>query len=188
MVSTVWDSAVLLSRWLISHAGVVERFGQVVELGEIWVGGAMLVVQLNQQGAGTGLAGLVCSRINKRACVTLTDLPGCIKRLEANVALNKSTAKCSSLTWGESTFQLLERSAPCLVLAADCLLPYNPKLLIALANTIVFLLQSHQQSEALVAFEERCNVEEFFTSLKTLKWEVVESLDKDTIKIVRITR
>ncbi len=171
--STVWDSAVLLSRFLMKNASSLSEFSRVVELG-----------------SGTGLAGLVASKVLKSASVTLTDLPGCVDRLDSNIALNQSNANCVSFIWGQvdNVDPIMLSDDPCLVLAADCLLPYNPILLRLLADSISFLVRRNPKSQALIAYEERCPCDEFYIALREngMTWHEIESVDRGTLKITKI--
>ncbi len=171
--SSVWDSAVVLARHVIANHGEL-RVDRAIELG-----------------AGCGLVGLCFSQASGRPC-TLTDLPGCLPRLRSNVRLNSSLVglvSVDALEWVASGSVLAEGERV-LVLAADCLLPYKPELMESLATTIASFVAGHAESVALVAYEERCDVQVFFQALQARKmaWKVLQKWDRDSLWLVEIRR
>lgn len=174
--STIWDSSVVLARYLLGQRGLLEGIGRIIELG-----------------AGCGLAGLCASRlVPSETEVFLTDLPSSLPRLRNNVERNNPGVRVDALVWGQDLPASLNSSLlPIMVLAADCLLPYCDALMSALAETLAKLLGSAPRpSFALVAYEERCDVGPFFRSceLLQLRWEVSQSFDRDTLKVLRLYR
>lgn len=180
--SAVWDSAVVLARYLVTHREQLVLMDRIVELG-----------------AGTGLAGLVAGRLvrsDESVSLILTDLASSLPRLKHNVDLNPCPGvkvTVQELVWGTRSLpsELVDSSPQthCLVLAADCLLPYSDGLMGDLADTLSRLLQSASScSFALVAYEERCDVSIFFAYLEKqhLLWHLVSSFDNDTLKILRV--
>lgn len=173
--SSVWDSSVVLSRFLLAHREMFEGIGRVIELG-----------------AGCGLVGLCCCRIAKNVPVLLTDLPASLPRLRRNAARNHAVVEVEALHWGDGLL-LSPRGGEkqaVMVVAADCLLPYRDDLMGALAATIAKLVSNAPTSFALVAYEERCDVGAFFRACEShhLNTKVVLSIDRDTLKIVRCSQ
>jgi predicted nicotinamide N-methyase len=174
--STIWDSAVVLSRYLALHhlQWDAER---TVELG-----------------AGCGLVGLCWAALTNKP-VVMTDLPSCLDRLRANAEGNESVRQLVTvepLSWGDcdAANRLVKSGERLLVLAADCLLPYSEPAMRALAVSIAALLRGNGESVALVAYEERCSVAPFFDCLEeqSMHAVVLETWDKGTLRLLHITR
>lgn len=117
----VWDACPLVCEYLCDgdRVDALVRGRRVVELG-----------------AGTGLPGLVCSKLGA-ASVTLTDLPSELALLEENVELNRargdSPVCVRACAWGE-----LEEPTPTFdtVVVSDVLYHQPVRVLEALADTI----------------------------------------------------
>lgn len=173
--STVWDSAVVLSRYVVAHRNdSLKRFELVVELG-----------------SGTGLAGLVAASV-LNVPVVLTDLPENLHVLQRSVVLNqKATVQVEPLSWGdEAAARRIIHKSPLLVCCADCLLPYGEALMQPLVHTIAALMQ-HDDDLTLLAYEKRFDVSVFFSKLlpqSGLCWRQVQSLDRDSLIVVEIYR
>ncbi len=174
--SCVWDSAVLLSRYLARHHARWSAADRAVELG-----------------AGCGLVGLSWATLTQKP-VVLTDLPSSLERLRANLSHNeaaKAVARVEALRWGDcDTAERLAGIECVLVLAADCLLPYSESAMRALAATIVALLRGNRESVALVAYEERCSVAPFMDCVGEggLKATLLETWDKGTLRLLQLSR
>jgi predicted nicotinamide N-methyase len=117
----VWDACPLVCEYLCDgdRVDALVRGRRVVELG-----------------AGTGMPGLVCSKLGA-ASVTLTDLPSELALLEENVELNRargdSPVCVRACAWGE-----LEEPTPTFdtVVVSDVLYHQPVRVLEALAETI----------------------------------------------------
>jgi hypothetical protein len=133
----------------------------------------------------------MCCNFEKKKLTVLK-----IKYLQARLKCNRElhahlqNVECASFVWGQSDVSELNLMSdkPCLVLSADCLLPYNPELLLALAQSIASLISYHKDSVAIVAYEERCNVVEFYKQVERLgmEWRELDSIDKGTLKILKV--
>ena len=160
--STVWDSAIVLARYLEVQGAAQYAGARCVELG-----------------AGTGLPGLVLAALG--AQVVLTDLPGTVALLELNVARNRDACRCiaggqngsgtrsrsgrrlgggapfataMALRWGEAlpkalpeALGLTPASKVDLVVATDVL--YSHEAISPLVETLVAL--SNPQTQVLLA-------------------------------------
>ncbi len=139
----LWDSSVVLVKHLLASRAS-------------WSGCRVL-----ELGAGVGLVGLVLARHG--ADVTMTELGAALPLLRRNVALNASAARVDELEWSDARppderFTTVPWD---LVIAADCLLPYDAALMSALAATLRFV-STPQRTQCLVVFEERFDVSPFF--------------------------
>lgn len=110
--STVWDSSIVLARFLEREGHERHRGSRCVELG-----------------AGCGLPGLVLAALGARA--TLTDLPENLPLLRANAEANAASApgaECLALPWGDGSVEALRRDPPDppeLILATDVLYSHD---------------------------------------------------------------
>ena len=117
----VWDSCPLVCEYLCDEENVdaLVRGRRVVELG-----------------AGTGMPGLVCSKLGA-ASVTLTDLPSELALLEENVKLNArpgdSPVCVRACAWGELDDETRTYDT---VVVSDVLYHQPVRVLEALANTL----------------------------------------------------
>jgi predicted nicotinamide N-methyase len=171
----LWDSSVVLVRHLLA-------------MRSDWTG-----VNVLELGSGVGLVGIVLAKHG--ASVTMTELAETLPRLRHNVALNDSTADVKELAWsatqppaGEFTSRHWD-----FVIAADCLLPYDPPLLFALAATIGFV--SAPATSVLIVFEERFDVSAFFaiaardfvvTHVPADEWQRDDAEREPAIKLVQM--
>jgi len=147
-------------------------------------------------GAGTGLVGLAAAAI-WGAKVTLTDLPGILPGLAANISLNElllhkhaGSASCGSLDWTDpSTLRLQqdERSTgpdtvessdakPSVILAADTI--YSEDHPEMLSRTIMTWLVSGPESRAILCYPLRMayidHVRKFWELMEAGGFECVE--------------
>jgi predicted nicotinamide N-methyase len=140
----LWDSSVCLLRHLL-------------RVRDDWHG-----VRVLELGAGVGLVSCVLAK--RGATVVATDLGDALPLLTRNAAANASAVQVAELAWSadrapEPSFLNVSWDY---IIAADCLLPYDPPLLFALAGTLRFLTDAAPSATVLLVFEERFNVQPFF--------------------------
>lgn len=158
---TVWDGAVLLSRFLERHPTLV-RSKRVLELG-----------------AGCGLVGLTTAALGARN-VCLTDLEDCLKRLERNVRENRSMLlgrgdgccccceriECCVCDWHDPPRDLWAPTPSVedegetnrnsnwdVILAADCV--WMEELVEPFLNTLDKITERHRDTLVLLSYQRR---------------------------------
>eukprot|EP00039_Didymoeca_costata_P029026 m.22950 g.22950 ORF g.22950 m.22950 type:complete len:291 (-) comp7452_c0_seq2:383-1255(-) len=185
--SSVWDSAIVLTRYLEGKGRPYIRGKTILELG-----------------AGTGLVGLVAAALGARA-VVLSDLdeaiPGIQRNIERQHGMEKtrSLVQTCKLAWGRSNTEAYIKSYPesfDTILVADCLLPGATNLFPLLAETLDVLLAPNSKGDIIFAYEERMDCSEFWEMLTKLGFQVsvIKPMDlhtkyqADQIHVLRIFR
>ena len=148
----LWPAATYLSKYMESHLDIACRNRSPEN---------MNVLEL---GAGIGLCGLVCSKLNFKK-VILTDLPVALELLQSNIQLNKmSNTYANVLSWGcqEDALNVMnefDQNIPLLVIAADCV--YWEILFKPLCDTIKQLITNFN-AEVIISHVKRWKKDEKF--------------------------
>ena len=128
-------------------------------------------------GSGTALPGLLCAKFGA-AKVYLTDdawQPNTLKNIQEAVKINglvdnNKRLQVKGLSWGDYTEELFDITENKLDFVIGSDLFFDPTVFEPLLVTISFLLESHPQTEVLIAVQERSNdwtIEEFL-----IKWKL----------------
>lgn len=147
----LWPAAIVFCRYLCANPDLV-RGKRVVELG-----------------AGGGLVGLVCAALGA-SHVCITDVPGALPQLEANLQRNPSLhssglVSVAPCTWGESahTDALLAGGGRFdVVLSCEVIYKQDEEVLLALLETQDVLLATGPHALNLLIYEFRNNMVDDF--------------------------
>ncbi|GAQ88365.1 hypothetical protein KFL_004220040 [Klebsormidium nitens] len=171
--STVWDSSIVLAKYLERWQEALVRGKRCIELG-----------------AGCGLVGICAARFGAGS-VVLTDLPGNLSLLERNRSGNSTQdTQVSELVWGADVAHL---EAPFdVVFATDVI--YDGSVIHQLVATLIKL--SNERTRILIAYGRNRWAEKEFMDAIQLDFDVVEVgrelLDSvyacDDVKMLSLTR
>lgn len=178
--SSVWDSAVLLARYLEQDPDPRDDPGG----GRALVGGRRVL----ELGSGTGFGGLVAAALGASS-VLLTDLAEAVPLLDRNVERFVCARSdvgvpvrvtAMALPWGPTAADEVAAANHGLfdlVLCADCLLPGSTNLFPLLVDTLASLTATQTNPDVLFAFEERMDCSGFFELLEAanISWTHVPS-------------
>lgn len=176
----VWDTCILMSKFFEAHPDLV-RGRRVVEVG-----------------AGTGLLGLVLSRIGAQA-VTMTEYGPCMGHLELNMELNRSDAACAvsscTVDWNEEALPGELVQEPCdLVLAADItVFPDTFPMIVDLLRRLTALrpdaeliMGCQQRREAHASFVEMASAVFAMEEIPTDEWHPDYRTDRHVLYRMRL--
>lgn len=98
-----WEAAIALSSYIVDSPGIFQQL-PVIELG-----------------AGTGLVGILITKLKLAKSALLTDGdPNVVANIEENIRLNGLSAETCQLLWGsDAGNELIKSHDPCWVIAAD---------------------------------------------------------------------
>ena len=148
----LWPAATYLSKYMESNLDIACRNRSPEN------------INILELGAGIGLCGLVCSKLNFKK-VILSDLPVALELLQSNIELNKlSNIYAKVLSWGceEDVLNIMnefDQNIPLLIIAADCV--YWEVLFKPLCDTIKELITKYN-AEVIISHVKRWKKDEKF--------------------------